>query len=135
MEKFTNGQKLFGEIAIIFMLYFGYNLFISTYFNVREITLYESFGFCLMMFVVRYYFRTIIRLYYLNSPNEFTIKKEKESKVKKEWGVGMAVKKRGNKYVVTPKNSNKVLGTHSSKSAAERQLRAIEASKNKKKKR
>lgn len=41
----------------------------------------------------------------------------------------MAVRKRGNKFVVTNKAGTKVLGTHNTRAAANRQLRAIEASK------
>ncbi len=45
----------------------------------------------------------------------------------------MSVKKRGNKWVVTDKTGKKVLGEHPTKDAADRQLRAVEASKAKKK--
>jgi len=41
----------------------------------------------------------------------------------------MSVKKRGSKYVVTNRAGTKTLGTHASKAAADRQLQAIEASK------
>ncbi len=41
----------------------------------------------------------------------------------------MAVRKRGNKFVVTDSSGKKVLGTHTTRAAANRQLRAIEASK------
>lgn len=41
----------------------------------------------------------------------------------------MSVHKRGNKWVVTDKSGTKVLGTHSTKAGANRQLRAIEANK------
>ena len=44
------------------------------------------------------------------------------------------IKKKGTKFVVTNKAGTKVLGTHPSKEQALQQLRAIEASKNKKKK-
>ena len=46
----------------------------------------------------------------------------------------MAIRKRGNKWVVTPKSGGKVLGTHSSKEKAIAQLRAIEISKKRRKK-
>ena len=46
----------------------------------------------------------------------------------------MSVRKRGNKFVVTDSSGKKVLGTHSTRAAANRQLRAVEASKSKKKK-
>ena len=39
------------------------------------------------------------------------------------------IKKRGSHYVVTNKAGTKVLGTHSSKKKAVKQLQAIEASK------
>lgn len=45
----------------------------------------------------------------------------------------MSVKQRGSKFVVTDKSGRKVLGTHPTKSAANAQLRAIEASKHAKK--
>lgn len=43
----------------------------------------------------------------------------------------MSIKKQGSQYVVTNKAGTKVLGKHSSKAAATKQLRAIEASKRK----
>ena len=45
----------------------------------------------------------------------------------------MSIKKRGNKWVVTDKSGKKTLGTHSSKEAAVKQLRAIEANKHRRK--
>ena len=50
----------------------------------------------------------------------------------------MSVKKKGNKWIVTDKSGKKILGTHDTKKEADRQLRAVEASKsreNKKRKR
>jgi len=44
----------------------------------------------------------------------------------------MAIRKRGSKHVVTNKAGTRVLGSHSTRKAAVRQLRAIEASKKKK---
>ena len=39
------------------------------------------------------------------------------------------IRKRGKKFVVTDRTGKKVLGTHPSKAAAQKQLAAIEASK------
>ncbi len=41
----------------------------------------------------------------------------------------MSVKKKGNKFIVTDSSGKKLLGTHTTLAAANRQLRAIEASK------
>jgi len=41
----------------------------------------------------------------------------------------MAIRKRGNVFQVTDRSGKKVLGTHRTRKAAARQLRAIEASK------
>jgi len=41
----------------------------------------------------------------------------------------MAIRKRGNKFVVTNRKGDKVLGTHNTKGEAVAQLRAIEISK------
>lgn len=41
----------------------------------------------------------------------------------------MAIKKRGNKWVVTDRTGKKILGTHSTKDSALKQLRAVEANK------
>lgn len=41
----------------------------------------------------------------------------------------MAIRKNGNKFEVTNKSGTKILGTHSTKKAAEKQLAAIEISK------
>lgn len=46
----------------------------------------------------------------------------------------MAIRKRGNKFVVTNKAGTKVLGTHRTRKAALKQLAAIEISKARKKK-
>lgn len=45
----------------------------------------------------------------------------------------MSIKKRGNKWVVTDKSGKKTLGTHTSREAAVKQLRAIEANKHRRK--
>lgn len=45
-----------------------------------------------------------------------------------------AIRKRGNKYVVVSKESGRVLGTHKTKKSAVRQLKAIYANYNRKKK-
>jgi hypothetical protein len=47
----------------------------------------------------------------------------------------MAIKKRGKKYVVTDSSGKKTLGAHTTRAAALDQLRAIEASKARRKKR
>jgi len=39
----------------------------------------------------------------------------------------MSIKKKGNKWIVTDRSGNRILGTHSSRKAALRQLGAIEA--------
>ena len=44
----------------------------------------------------------------------------------------MAIRKRGNKFVVTDGSGKKVLGTHNTRAAALKQLAAIEASKKRK---
>lgn len=44
----------------------------------------------------------------------------------------MSIKKRGNKFIVTDKSGKKVLGTHSTRAKAVKQLQAIEASKKRK---
>ena len=41
----------------------------------------------------------------------------------------MAIKKRGNEWVVTSKDGKKVLGRHKTRAAALKQLAAVEASK------
>lgn len=41
----------------------------------------------------------------------------------------MSVRKRGSKFVVTNKAGTRVLGTHKTRAAAVRQLRAVEAAK------
>lgn len=41
----------------------------------------------------------------------------------------MAIRKRGNKFIVTNKAGTKVLGTHNTRKEALKQLAAIEASK------
>ena len=46
----------------------------------------------------------------------------------------MSIKKRGNKYIVTDSKGTKVLGTHTTKKAALKQLAAVEISKAKRKK-
>lgn len=46
----------------------------------------------------------------------------------------MTIRKVGNKWIVTPKDSRKVLGRHDTKEEAQKQLAAIEISKAKKKK-
>lgn len=45
----------------------------------------------------------------------------------------MSIKKRGNKWIVTDKSGKRILGTHTSREAAVKQLRAIEANKHRKK--
>ncbi len=43
----------------------------------------------------------------------------------------MSIKKKGSKFVVTDRSGKKVLGTHDTKSEAQKQLAAIEISKKK----
>lgn len=46
----------------------------------------------------------------------------------------MTVRKRGSKFIVVDSSGKKLLGTHTTRAAANRQLRAVEASKTKEKK-